>query len=178
MNDILRAQFKKYIESGETLVIADNLTIDDDELFEVPYLRVRGNLTLKNMFNLHRIWGLEIAGNLVVESCDLVEMLPRLCTVGKALILKDNTLLKDLGLCPSCKALEIDSCPSLSILELGIDRCESIIVKHCQNLGTVTQKRMTWVPSKISIENCGLVSVPSGLKAGSTFISNPLAFIC
>jgi hypothetical protein len=168
MNTDLRQQFKKHLESGETLVIEGDLTLDDEELIVIPFLRVRGNLVLKQMFRLQRIYGLEVAGNLTIDECDLIEFLPRLCVVGKTLTLKHNTLLSDVGLKLSCRAIEIDSCTSVSILELGIDQCRSITLKHLNNLELVTQKRLTWIPSEVLIEDCGLVQVPSGLRVGTT----------
>ncbi len=168
MDDILKAKFKKHLDSGETLVVMGNLTIDDEDLFEIPYLRVRGDLTLRNMFSLRRIWGLEVAGDLTIDSCDLLESLPRLCNVGKTLKLKFNTLLADVGIKLSCRALEIESCTSMTIVELGIEECRTISLKDCGNLEIVTQKKITWVPSEVTIEDCGLVMVPSGLKVGTT----------
>ena len=168
MTNDLRNQFKAAMESGETLVINGNLMLDDDELFAVPFLRVRGNLTLKNMFNLHRIWGLEVAGDLTLESVDLIECLPRLCTVGKTFTIRHCTLLAELGEKLSCRALEVDSCTSITIVELGIEQCRSISLKHLNHLEIVTQKKLTWIPSEVAIEDCGLVAVPSGLRVGTS----------
>lgn len=168
MTSDLRKAFKEHIESGETLVIDGNLSIDDQDLFEIPYLRVRGSLILKDMFNLHRIWGLEVAGDLTLESVDLVETLPRLCTVGKTLTVRHCTLLAELGDKLSCRALELDSCTSISILELGIEQCRSISLRHLKHLEIVTQKRLSWIPSEVTIDDCGLVMVPSGMKVGTS----------
>lgn len=165
--DELRKQIQTHLERGETLVVNGSLTLEDEDLEVLPFMRVRGDLTLKCLTRLTRVWGLEVAGHLVIDECDLLESLPRLCVVGKGLVLKHNTLLSSLGEKPSCKYLYMESCTSLSILELGIERCHDITVKHCHNLEIVTQKNIDWAPSEITIEDCGLVLVPSGLSVGA-----------
>jgi hypothetical protein len=166
--DDLQKQFQAHLESGETLVINGSLTLEDENLEILPFMRVRGDLTLNCLTRLTRLWGLEVAGHLVIDECDLLESLPRQCLVGKGLVLKNNTLLSSLGEKPSCKYLYMESCTSMLILELGIERCNDITVKQCHNLEIVTQNNLIWIPSEVTIENCGLVAVPSGLKVGTT----------
>jgi hypothetical protein len=97
----------------------------------------------------------------------MLEELPKQCLVGKGLVLKDNTLLNGLGERLSCKCLHLECCTSMSILELGIERCQTITAKHCHNLEIVTQQKLAWIPSEVTIEDCGLVAIPSGLKVGT-----------
>jgi len=167
LTDDLRKQIQAHLESGETLVINGSLTLEEEGLEVLPFMRIRGDLTLRGLARLTRLWGLDVAGHLVIDECDLLEELPRLCSVGKGLVLKFNTLLSGLGEKPSCKYLYMESCTSMTILEFGIERCRDITVKHCHNLEIVTQRKLAWVPSEVTIEDCGLVSIPNGFKVGT-----------
>jgi len=166
LTDDLRNEIQSHFESGKTLVVNGCLALEDEDLKALPFMRVRGNLTLKCMTCLTRLWGLKVAGDLVIDECDFLEVLPRTCVVGKGLILKNNILLSSLGEKPSCKFLYVESCTSLTVLELGIERCHDITIKHCHDLQFLTQNNIDWAPAEITIEDCGLISVPSGLSVG------------
>ena len=168
MNSELEKVIKEYLESGETLIYNGDLTLEDEDLETLPFLSVRGNLVLRNLQSLKRIWSLVVAGDCLIEECDFVVELPTKCRIGKTLTLKNNVLLNELGEALNCKALVIESCPSITILELGVDDCRTITAKNCRELELVTQKRLTWVPSVVVIEDCGLVCVPSELKVGTS----------
>ena len=168
MNRELERVIKAHLESGETLIHNGNLTLEDDELLAIPFLYVRGDLVLRNMSNLHKIWSLVVTGNCLIEGCDFLKELPSKCKIGKTLTLRNNILLADLGEKLSCHALEVDFCLSVTIMELGIENCSSIAVKDCRALELVTQKQLTWVPSEVLIQDCGVVSIPSGFKVGTS----------
>jgi hypothetical protein len=164
----LRKQIQDHLYSGETLVIPGQLTLEDEDLGALPFMRVKGDLALKSMTRLTRLWGLQVGGHLVIDDCDFLEELPKQCVVGKGVVLKHNTLLSNLGDNLSCKYLYVESCPSMSTLELGIERCQEVTIKHCHNLEIVTQQRLAWAPSEVTFDDCGLISLPTGLKASTT----------
>jgi len=166
VTDYLREQFRIYLKSGETLVIDGDLTIDDRNLTAMPFLRVRGNLVFRDL-RLHRIWGLEVAGDCTIERCDFIEVLPRTMVVGKKLTLRSNTLLALLGDSLLCRALEVDGCNSITSLELGIEQCRSVHIKHCKNLELLTHQKTMWGPSDLTIEHAGLRNLPSELTVGT-----------
>jgi hypothetical protein len=167
MNEQLDREIKAHLESGETLIWNGDLTLEDEDIEIIPFLFVRGDLTLRYLSKLKRIWSLAVAGDCIIEECDFLKELPRKCRIGKTLTLKSNTLLNELGDELQCESLFIENCLSLTILELGVENCNSIRVKDCPELELVTQKRLTWVPSEVVIEDCGLVCIPRALKVGS-----------
>jgi len=176
VTDPLQEMFQPFLESGETLVIDGDLTVDGLDLPALPFLFVRGNLVLRDL-KIHRLWGLEVAGDCTIERCDFIEALPRSMVVGKKLTLRSDTLLANLGDRLSCRALEVDGCGGITAIETGIEQCRSIRIQHCNNLKQVTQQKLTWVPSDVTIEFSGLQSLPAGFRVGSNLrVANCDAF--
>jgi len=166
VTDDLKRLFDEHLQRGEILVIDGDLTIKDEDIAVIPFLRVRGNLVLQNLFHLRRIWGLEVAGDVVLERCDLLEKLPSKTVVGKTLTLSDNTLLADLGADLHCQHLHIKSCASFTVLDIGINNIHSIHVEHCRNLDALSQSPTGWAPQDLTVAYCGLRVLPPETSVG------------
>lgn len=166
MNPAIQGQLNHCVRSGQVFEAPGSLTIDQEDIEVLPKMKVAGNLKLTNLFRLVEIGGLEVQGDLIMDCVDLLECLPVGTRVGGTATFAFNTLLKDLGDL-TCKHLVVDSCTSITILELGFEEARSIHVKHCQNLEIVTQKKITWIPSDVTIQDCGIRAIPAGLKVGT-----------